>query len=706
MAQVINTNIASLNSQRNLNRTQSQLGIALQRLSSGLRINSAKDDAAGLAISERFTTQIRGLNQAVRNANDAISLSQTAEGALGEYGNILQRIRELAIQSANSTNSASDRAALNSEAQDLLSELQRVATTTQFNGQNIIDGTFTGAQFQVGANANQTILVNVGNAQTSALGSYQVGSTAQAVSGSALAGGDLLLNGIDVGASVSGTAEDIAAAINAVTSKTGVKASASTVQTSENALLRNQTLQSGDLLINGVNVGAVAGSNNLATQGANIAAAINNVSSQTGVTATADLATGALTLKSSTGKDIVITSSGNAGAARVENATGFEVSSSQTVASLEYAFAAGTRGTNQLTFDKGGSDTNPGDGETFTLQGKTFEFDSGGGVASGNIAIAIVSGSLTGTIDNAVTVVNNNTSNITASNSGGTALLLTSNVITSTNTHTDITATSGTNVQETAGTTGVGLAVGDTLTVGGVTYEFLFDDGTVSNSSYVKVSLGAGSSSDNTTIATNFNTAINAQYTAGNTNVQSTVASNVVTVTSDLKGASGTSSVTDSSLPSAGVVTQNASGGSDGTYAANTTRGTIELNSSKQILITGANTAKAGLQSASATLNAISTVDISTVSGANTAISLVDGALDQVNSIRGDLGAVQNRFESTIANLTATSENLSAARSRILDADYAQETAALTRAQILQQAGVSILSQANSLPQLVLSLLQ
>ena len=150
MAQVINTNVASLNAQRNLTTSQGQLATALQRLSSGLRINSAKDDAAGLAISERFTTQVRGLNQAVRNANDAISLSQTAEGALGEYGNILQRVRELSVQSANATNSSGDRAALNGEAQQLLQELGRISTQTQFNGQNVLDGSFNAAQFQVG----------------------------------------------------------------------------------------------------------------------------------------------------------------------------------------------------------------------------------------------------------------------------------------------------------------------------------------------------------------------------------------------------------------------------------------------------------------------------------------------------------------------------------------------------------------------------
>ena len=157
MPQVINTNIMSLNSQRNLNTSQEALQVSLQRLSSGLRINSAKDDAAGLAISERFTSQIRGLNQAVRNANDGISLAQTAEGALAESGNILQRVRELAVQSANATNSASDRQALQSEVGQLVQELDRIAKNTEFNGQKLLDGTFGTAVFQVGANANQTI---------------------------------------------------------------------------------------------------------------------------------------------------------------------------------------------------------------------------------------------------------------------------------------------------------------------------------------------------------------------------------------------------------------------------------------------------------------------------------------------------------------------------------------------------------------------
>src|SRR4051812_28887993 len=165
MAATINTNIASLNSQRNLGTSQASLATSLQRLSSGLRINSAKDDAAGLAISERFTSQIRGNNQAARNANDGISLAQTAEGGLSTAGDLLQRVRELAVQSANGSNSASDRKSIQNEVSSLTNELDRVANTTQFNGTNVLDGSLTSTQFQVGANANQVINVGVASAK-------------------------------------------------------------------------------------------------------------------------------------------------------------------------------------------------------------------------------------------------------------------------------------------------------------------------------------------------------------------------------------------------------------------------------------------------------------------------------------------------------------------------------------------------------------
>lgn len=216
---VINTNTISLNAQRNLATNSASLSTSIQRLSSGLRINSAKDDAAGLAISERFTTQIRGMNQAARNANDGISLAQTAEGALGEIGNNLQRIRELAVQSRNATNSSSDREALNAEVTQLKSEIQRVADQTSFNDKKLLDGTFTAQAFQVGANQGQTIEISsIANANIAQLGSWTSVDTpnASAASGAFTAatladteGFNFTVDGVEI-LDVTATADDTA----------------------------------------------------------------------------------------------------------------------------------------------------------------------------------------------------------------------------------------------------------------------------------------------------------------------------------------------------------------------------------------------------------------------------------------------------------------------------------------------------------------
>jgi len=707
MPSIINTNVASLNAQRNLTSSQASLTTALQRLSSGLRINSAKDDAAGLAISDRMTTQINGLNQAVRNANDGISLAQTAEGAMGAAGSMLQRIRELAVQSANASNVSTDRASLNSEAQQLLQEIQRISTTTQFNGQNILDGTFSTAQFQVGANANQTILASIANSQTSALGSYQATSGATAVTGTALAGGDLTINGVNTGASNSGSAEDIATAINSVTSQTGVTANASTSVSSAtvNPLLRNQSLTSGDLVINTVNVGAVAGSSNIATQGKNIATAINAVTAQTGVSAVADSSTGALTLTSTTGKTIAITSNnGNAGATRVENASG-----------LELASATKTFGTSTITFTNGVAQVATlvatslaSATDTITVAGKTLTFGTGANSAT-NIQISTTSATQATNIQNALSLAFAGTNLVSATVAADT-VTLTSLVNVKSTAATDgllaiseTTTNVGTVAQTTAGS---GVAVGDTLQVGGLTYEFTLPTasaaGTTGN---IQVKLGA----TDTATATNFANALltQANAKAGTVGLTSN-AGGVVVVTNTLYGdtnvvAAPTEPVTTGS---ANNVSATNTAGANGVYGANTTYGTLALNSASSFSIAGNNPSKAGLGNAQVTLSAISGVNISSVAGANNAIALIDGALTQLDSGRGDLGALQNRFQSTVSNLGSTVENLTAARSRIQDTDFASETAALTRGQILQQAGTAMLAQANALPNGVLALLR
>ena len=209
MSLTINTNVNSLTAQRNLAMSQSSLATSMQRLSSGLRVNSAKDDAAGLAISERMNAQVRGLTVAARNANDGISLSQTAEGALSKIGDMLQRMRELAVQSANATNSTTDRAALQAEVDQLKSEIGRVATTTKFNGTALLDGTFTAQSFQVGANSGETIsLASIANAQLAGLGTLTTPSTTtytqtlSAASATAfatgIAAGALTINGVSI----------------------------------------------------------------------------------------------------------------------------------------------------------------------------------------------------------------------------------------------------------------------------------------------------------------------------------------------------------------------------------------------------------------------------------------------------------------------------------------------------------------------------
>jgi flagellin len=216
---IINTNVMSLNSQRNLATNSASLATTIQRLSSGLRINSAKDDAAGLAISERFSTQIRGMNQAARNANDGISLAQTAEGALGEIGNNLQRIRELAVQSRNATNSDDDRAALQKEVAQLKSEIDRVADQTSFNGTKLLDGSFTAQAFQIGANQGQTITVdNITDANIASLGSWTepatttyTQTTASAVATDATLGMSIDINGVTI-STADGAADATAAA--------------------------------------------------------------------------------------------------------------------------------------------------------------------------------------------------------------------------------------------------------------------------------------------------------------------------------------------------------------------------------------------------------------------------------------------------------------------------------------------------------------
>lgn len=478
MALSINTNVASLNAQRNLSRSQETLNTSLQRLSTGLRINSAKDDAAGLAISTRFTTQINGLNQAVRNANDGISLAQTGEAALDEITNNLQRIRELAVQSANSTYSASDRAALDAEVQQRLAEIDRIGGQTSFNGTKILDGSFGTATFQVGANVGETISVNL----NSGVKSSQIGQVASQT------------NTVTAGALVSG----------------------------------GLTLAVGDAAA--VTVGASAAGSK-------------------GIDAT--LTEGGQAASSAYAKAEAINAAGISGLSAL-------ASTEATIAFTDVTSAGGA-GTYSLKIN----DTDIYD---TAVVGSTLDI--------GTVAAAI---------------------NAKSAELGVTAEVSGSDIV--------LTAEDGRTIQidETLGGDTAGGVPGDSTNYGEITLS----------------------------------------------------ASEAITVGGTAPGTTGFSA------------------------------GTVALGS-----------------------DTLASASVGDVDSANDAIQRVDAALTSVSNLRSDFGAVQNRFESTITNLQTISENLSASRGRILDADFAAETANLTKAQILQQAGTAILAQANSLPQSVLSLLQ
>ncbi|HEX2229196.1 MAG TPA: flagellin [Candidatus Binatia bacterium] len=466
MALIINTNISALTAQRNLTRAQGGLEKSIQRLSTGLRINNAADDAAGLAISDRLSAQIRGLNQAVRNANDGVSALQTADGSLNEVSNLLQRARELAVQSANDSNSSTDRTSLNAEVSNILAELDRLASTVQFNNRKLLDGTFSNAQFQIGANAYETVTFSIASVNTADLGAK------------VLQGNSVSSTGFtDLTATSAITVNGVAVTIGAQTTIEGV--------------------------IN----------------------AINNKAGDSGATATKNAQT--------------------------------------------------------IVVDTGFAGLITGETGTLTLNGVAISLSTGNASAA-SVFIATVNG------------YTNQTGVVAATNSVGVTF----------------TRSSGGTIsfQETTGTFGVGDTVASTASR----------------------TFNAGF-----TLSVDLNRTLSV--------VSSTVGDDI------------------------GFTT--------------------------------------GVTSTAVTSKVLNGISIQNVSSSNDAIETIDFALTRMNRLRGDIGAVQNRFLSAISSLSVASENLSAARSRVRDADVAMETAELTRNQILIQAGVSVLAQANQLPSVALSLL-
>jgi flagellin len=403
MPQIINTNIASLNAQRNLDKSQSSNQQALQRLSSGLRINSAKDDAAGLAISTRFTSQIKGLNVAVRNAGDGIALAQTAEGALGSMNDSLQRIRELAVQSANATNSDVDRDALQAEVGQLVAEISRTADETDFNGRNLLDGSFA-ASFQVGANAGQTIDVSIAELTASKLGASNASGVSANGVDKALANGDLSINGVDIKASqaTDDTASTVnaansgiskVAAINKESDKTGVTAFVNETVAVGSKMTAGAAAD--DLTLNGVTI-ALSTSTDAAASRASVVESINAVADQTGVTATdSGSDSGGVTLTAADGRNIELAlggglTSANTGLADPSNnyVAGYTLVSNSGAIEVDGGDGSGIGDINNSgltagTYDKGVASATTDTNTKLTTTGKlSLAPDTGAGITN------------------------------------------------------------------------------------------------------------------------------------------------------------------------------------------------------------------------------------------------------------------------------------------------------------------------------------
>lgn len=726
MAQTINTNIASLVAQRNLNISQSANAKAMQRLSSGLRINSAKDDAAGLAISTRYTSVIKGIAVAIRNAGDGISLAQTAEGALSTLTGNLQRIRELALQSVNATNSDADRQSINSEVQELIAEIARKADTTNFNGTNLLTGELN-TSFQIGTNAGETVGLSISAMTTDVLGSAaSAGVSAVGQSGvtgviDSIGNGDLIINGIQIGPSSSaddsastsnsdGSAIAKVATINKSTDDTGVVAEVLENYVAGTVMVAAQL--DGTITLNNVSIVIQTGAGSNASNRQAVVTAINAKSDQTGVTAVdTGLDSGGVSLIAADGRNIVL-----------------DLQGAGTLTAAATGLADATAEAAAITYVGGYTLNSVIPGDDIVLQG-------GDDTGNGDIANA---GLTVGTYSDGIASTTNKAQTTAAATAGSPALTLSAGdlvlngVAIAAAVATDDTASDGTAFSDSLDASGIAMAaainkstddtgvtaiVNATTVNGGTARTEVGDSGvvTINGVATATITTIAGEQQANTTAAIE---AIN--LISGQTGV--VASANGVSIT--LTAADGRNISV--------AVTTNAGGNFDsdiglddgavgigdaGVYVdeAVTTSATVRLTSAGSIDLKAGSTGRSGVTElgfvegdfgASETGQFLNEVDVSTIAGSEKALSAIDNALDMVSRETAKLGAIQNRLDSAVAFLAINSTNMSEARSRIMDADFAAEAAELSRTQVLQQAGISILAQANAAPQQVLALLQ
>ncbi len=659
---VIGSNIGSLRAANASTAANDSLKASMERLSTGKRINSAKDDAAGLAIASRMTSQIKTMAVAARNANDGISMAQTAEGALGEVTNMLQRMKELAGQAANGTLGSSERKSLQSEVSQLTAQINDISTKTNFNGINLLDGTVKSVSLQTGAQAGQTTSVSLSNTSATALGlnGYRVEgqATTGRISAATVAVTDVQINGKNAlgTALTAATAETTAASINANTGQTGVSAQA------YNTLSGGPVAQGGVTSTTGFSI-AVGGGTAVNVTGATGAELVEKINRDVGGVSAQLNSEGKIVLSNDTGKTIVIAGadSGKAG------------------------FTAGTYGgfvalqssTGQAINIKRGT---TGDATDLTALGlnETSALDKVKGSTVGGATTALatsddvkINGVALGVSNDASAASKAAAINAVSAQSGVTATASTKAIV-------KIDA--------------AGLVAANDILVNGATVTLSDSDGTtgMSLSDLVQNINGAGISG-----------LVASSDTDGNLILTSSTGNDI-----SLKdGTTGTSIALS--------MTGDDGGASTGTMAGATgltLRGRIELKSDTgaEIRVEGATAslAKVGLAAQGGSDAMVGgALNVTSQANASVAMTAIDKALDKVSSIRGDLGAVQNRLQVTVNNLTTTSSNLQEARSRIEDTDFSSESTALAKAQILGQASTAMLAQANQSQQGVLKLL-
>lgn len=706
---VINTNVKALAAQASMSNVNKSMETAMERLSTGVRINSAKDDAAGLAIALRMTADIRGTAVAIRNANDAISLSQTAEGGLGQINDILQRMRELAVQSSNGTASADNRAASQLEISQLKQEIDTIASRTNFNGIKLLDGTAAKMTIQTGVNSGDSMVMQISAARTQDIGLGGRSSlTATGLSGTAgslakpIAAGDLTINGVAVGASSalddnlsSGDKASSAiakvAAINAVASQTGVVASIGKTVVSG----KDQTAAAltGTITINGVATGSFSTTADAGVSRANSVAAINLITAQTGVRAvdTGDVKKG-VQLIADDGRNITVafttltdaaTGVGSAGVTtasyQLTSTSGAPMvlgsSSNGTIANaglVAGTFEANTSTVTSVSRAVGATTVAPTAGTTGILEAGTMRIN---GIA----------------IDAAVSASDTASDTQATSSTKSASAIAIAAAINAKTSLTGVTAKAEPNT-----------IVGDTFTAAALAAKVLNING-------VAVTLTTTTASTRGDIVSEIN------KVSGQTGVVASDNGRGLTLTAaDGRNISLSS---DSAGVEANYGLKSGSALMTGGTKANavTTYAAVTLKSDQSFSVEGGSDGnlsfeklgfKTGTVGGSNNGVKVANVDVSTMAGAQIAITALDAAMKTVSMSQAQLGAYQNRLDSAIANLTEGSTNMNASRSRVLDTDYAKESTNLAKAQIISQAATAMLAQANQSAQSVLALLK